>query len=233
MNAAYPLAFLVGLLSTLHCLGMCGGIIGAMSWSLPAAIRADPVRHALRLLAFNLGRIGSYAVAGALFGWIGAGLIRAADPLWIDDLLRLLAACLLIAIGLYIAGWLPGLAAIERLGLPIWRRLEPIGRRLLPVKSLPGALLFGAVWGWLPCGLVYSMLIGAPVQDCALPGALYMASFGAGTLPLTLATSLLAGRLHRWGKDRRIQAVSGILLVVLALLTLGYQGYNAADAASS
>ena len=226
MTTAYLLAFGVGILSALHCVGMCGGIVGALSFSLPADLRARPRRLAAFLLAYNLGRISSYAVAGALFGWLGAALIADGTQVWLSNGLRALAAVAMVGIGLYIAGWLPRLAFLERLGAPLWRVLEPLGRRLLPVRSLPRAALFGAVWGWLPCGLVYTMLIGSPAQGGAVEGALYMALFGAGTLPVMLAAGLVAGRLYRMGQDRRFQAAAGVAVILIGLSILHFQGYN-------
>ena len=137
------------------------------------------------------------------------------------------AALVVVGIGLSIGGWWPRLAIVERAGAPLWRRLEPWARRLLPVRTLPRAALFGAVWGWLPCGLVYGMLIGAPAQGGAAAGALYMTLFGVGTLPVLLAAGLLAGRLYRLGQDRRFQAAAGLLVIILGLSTLQFQGYNA------
>ncbi|MGE5154106.1 MAG: sulfite exporter TauE/SafE family protein [Bdellovibrio bacteriovorus] len=226
MNTAYLTAFVIGLLSALHCIGMCGGILGALSFSLPADIRAQPRRLLGFLFAINLGRIASYAAAGALFGWLGGALLAGEARVWLYDVLRVLAALVMVGIGLYIGGWFPRFAAVERLGEPLWRLLEPIGRRLLPVHTPVQAILYGAVWGWLPCGLVYSMLIGSPAQAGAAGGALYMALFGAGTLPVLLTGGLLAGRLYRLGQDRRFQAVAGLLVIVLGLSTLHFQGYN-------
>lgn len=226
MTAAYPLAFAVGLLSALHCVGMCGGIVGALSFSLPADLRARPRRLIAFLLAYNLGRISSYAAAGALFGWLGAVLVADGTRVWLSNGLRVGAAIAMVGIGLYVGGWLSRLAFVERLGAPLWRILEPLGRRLLPVRTLPRAALFGAVWGWLPCGLVYAMLIGSPAQGGAAEGALYMGLFGAGTLPVLLAAGLLAGRLYRLGQDRRFQATAGVALILIGLSTLHFQGYN-------
>jgi sulfite exporter TauE/SafE len=227
MNGAYPLAFAVGIFSALHCAGMCGGIAGALSFSLPAEIRSRAGRLALYLLAFNLGRIASYALAGALFGGVGGALVAAdgtRTSLYLA--LRLLAALTLVAVGLYLAGLLPRFVGVERLGEPLWRRIEPLGRRLLPVRSLPRATLYGAVWGWLPCGLVYSMLIGSPAQVGAGGGAVYMALFGAGTLPVLVGGGLLAGRLYALARDRRFQLAAGLAVACLGLSTLYFQGYN-------
>ena len=228
VTTAYLLAFVVGLLSALHCVGMCGGILGALSFSLPPGIRADARRLTAHLVAINLGRIASYAAAGALFGWLGGALLADQARVWLYDLLRVLAALVMVGIGLYIGGWFPRFAAVERLGEPLWRLLEPLGRRLLPIQTLAQAILYGAVWGWLPCGLVYTMLIGSPAQASAVAGALYMGLFGAGTLPVLVVGGLLAGRLYRLGQDRRFQAAAGVLVIALGLSTLHLQEYNGA-----
>ncbi len=178
---------------------MCGGIVGALSLSLPAPARDRPARFAAFLLAYNLGRILSYAGAGALFGVAGRDPAGRRQPCLALRRAALLAALVVVGIGLSIGGWLPRLTALERLGTPLWRRLEPLGRRLLPVRTLTRAALFGAVWGWLPCGLVYGMLISAPAQGGAGPGPSTWPSSVLGTLPVLLATGLLAGRLYRSG----------------------------------
>nr|WP_093191766.1 sulfite exporter TauE/SafE family protein [Thiocapsa sp. KS1] len=223
-GSAYALAFLVGLLSAMHCIGMCGGISGALSYSLPPETRNDPKRLGLFVLAFNLGRIASYAAAGAVSGGFGAALLVWGAAPVIFEGVRWLAAGVMIGIGLYIGGWFPRFATIERLGMPLWRRLEPLGRGLLPVTTLPHSVLFGMVWGWLPCGLVYSMLLSTPAQGGVLSGALYMALFGAGTLPILALGGVFAGRLYRLGQDRRFQASAGIGVILLGFLTLNVNG---------
>lgn len=222
----FLLAFLVGLLSALHCLGMCGGIIGALTFSLSIETRHDWPRLLAFLLAYNLGRAGSYALAGAAFGWLGQAAMTTGPSTWPRQLLQGLAALVMIGIGLYMAGWFPRFAQVERIGEPLWQRLEPIGRRLLPVATLPRALVYGAVWGWLPCGLVYTMLIATPSVGGPAAGALYMALFGLGTLPAMLAVGLFTGRLHAWARSRPVQVAAGLSVMALGLFALLFQGYN-------
>ena len=225
LGASLLLAFVVGLFSALHCVGMCGGIIGALTLSLARPVRGHWGRLSLFLVAFNLGRVSSYAAAGALFGWLGQRLTAATAQTGLHEGLRLLAALILVGVGLHMAGWFPRFAVIERIGEPLWRRLQPLGRLLLPVASLPRALGYGAVWGWLPCGLVYSMLFSAPAQADPIAGALFMAAFGLGTLPTLLATGLLAGRLHQLARNPHVRVVAGLSVVALGLFALGYQEY--------
>jgi sulfite exporter TauE/SafE len=220
MSSPYLLAFVVGLFSALHCIGMCGGIAGALSFSISVREREGWPRFLAFLLTYNLGRVVSYAVAGAVFGSLGGFLVEMGGDLRLHDVFRWLAAVLMVGVGLYIAGWLPRFGLIEQAGQPIWRRLEPYARRLMPVDSLVKAGLYGAVWGWLPCGLVYTMLISTPAQAGALAGALYMALFGLGTLPTLIATGFFAGRLYRFSSDSRLQAAAGLVVVALGLFTL-------------
>jgi uncharacterized protein len=214
-------AFLIGLMSALHCVGMCGGIIGALSFSLPGTVRNSRWRMLPYVLAYNLGRIASYTAAGALAGGLGAGVYAAAGPQAGYPVLQILAAVMLAAIALHLAGWFPRFAIIERMGVPLWRRLEPLGRRLLPVRSPLHAALFGLIWGWLPCGLVYSVLAWTAAAGGAFEGAVYMLAFGAGTLPSVMSGGLLAAWFvnvpRRWPWLRQ---VVGALILVMAVVGL-------------
>ena len=186
---SYPSAFLIGLLGSTHCLGMCGGISASLSMALPVG-RGFRLRQSVMLLAFNSGRIGSYVVIATLIAlastsaasqWELAGLV-----------LRTLAGVLLIFMGLSMGQWWQGIRHIERLGAPIWSRLSPLTRRFLPVNHGGQALALGALWGWLPCGLVYSTLGWAAMQPTVGSAALTMLFFGLGTLPSMLAPGFAA-----------------------------------------
>lgn len=220
MNTAYLIAPVVGLFSALHCAGMCGGIVGALTFSLPVQARQDLPRLLIFSLAYNVGRILSYTLAGALFGWLGALMFANGYAGLAAWLLRATAAIVTVAVGFYIAGWFPRFASVERLGEPLWRALEPVGRGLLPVRTPARAVLYGAVWGWLPCGLVYAMLIAAPAQSSAAGGAVYMALFGLGTLPVMLGAGLLAGRMRGLASKRAPRLAGGLAVVALGLFTL-------------
>jgi sulfite exporter TauE/SafE len=214
--------FLIGLASALHCVGMCGGIIGALSLSLPPAVRARRAPLLAYTVTFSLGRILSYALAGALLGGLGGGLFGALSPGFGHALLRGLAALLLIGMGLYLAGWFPKFARLEHLGAPLWRRLEPLGQRLLPVRTPAQALGFGLVWGWLPCGLVYSTLLWSASSGSAGRGALYMLAFGVGTLPAVLATGMLTGWITWLMRQRATRTAIGVSLIAFGLASLWF-----------
>jgi len=212
-------AFIAGLFSTLHCVGMCGGIIGALTFSLPSDVRANRPRLFGYLCAYSIGRIGSYMLAGGLLGAVGASLLRLLGERG-HTLLAVIAALLLSAIGLYIAGWFPKLAQLERLGVPLWRRLGPLGRRLLPVRSPWQALAYGAVWGWLPCGMAYGMAIWAASHGEPLSAMAAMGAFGVGTLPAVIGAGILSAYLGRLSQRPTIRKAAGLSLIVLALAPL-------------
>jgi uncharacterized protein len=190
MLSLMMVALSIGLLSSLHCFGMCGGIVGALTVSLPEHVRENKTHLVFYLSVYNFGRIASYVAAGAMIGAFGASVEY---PLG-HTVLRVLGAGVLVAIGLHVAGWFPAFAGIERVGAPLWRQVEPIGKRLLPVRGPGQALLFGSIWGWFPCGLVYSTLIWGASQGTASAGALIMLAYGIGTLPVLYTTGLLS----RW-----------------------------------
>ena len=213
-------ALLVGLFGGVHCVGMCGGIVGALGMSLPRAGRRTPFVQLPYLLAYNLGRILSYTLAGALMGGAGAWLMAGTGLRQAQGVLQLLAGVFMLLLGLYLAGWWGGLAHIERLGSRFWRHLEPLGQRLLPVRSLPGALGLGLVWGWLPCGLVYSVLIWSLSAGSAAEGALLMLGFGLGTLPTLLLMGLVAARLAAWVCRPWSRRLAGTLVFAFGVYTL-------------
>lgn len=212
INAAF-----VGLLSTVHCLGMCGGIAGALMFGVDAEQRKRPTRMFGYAAAYNFGRILTYSAAGALVGWFGQGLFDFALPAHAHIYPLVAATVFMMALGLYIAGWLPGFARIESAGLPIWKKLEPISRRLLPINSLAQALGFGLIWGLLPCGLVYTLLIWSVSLHDPVKSMLFMASFGLGTLPSVMSAGIVSGALARIARNPRLRAAAGLIIVAMAL----------------
>ena len=215
MAPAWPLlaaSLTLGLAGSLHCVAMCGGIAAAAG----SRMTAGPHRPAA--LLFNLARIASYGMLGLAVAAL-TGVVATATgghaPAWP---LRALAALLMSGLALQLLSgrdWL----GLERLGAALWRQLQPLTGR---AARLPGPARFialGLLWGFLPCGLVWSALALAASSGSAPAGLLVMLAFGAGTLPAMLAATL-AGQaaLRRLGgcNPRR---VAGLLMLVFAAWT--------------
>ena len=218
-------AFLVGLLGSTHCAGMCGSIVSTLSLSLdPAASRT---RKVLFSLLYNTGRIASYALAGAASGYLGQALLSLTAQQTALLTGRLLSAFFLAALGLSISGLWSGLRYLEKAGHLLWRRIEPLGRRVFPVDTPRKALLLGALWGWLPCGMVYSMLAWSLASGRATDGSLLMAAFGLGTLPALLLMGSVARQLTGWLQNRTVRLTIGLSLITLAVVAALYTLYAA------
>lgn len=181
------------------------------------SIPAEQQQRRLRIIiAYNLGRVSSYAVAGFLFGLLG----WAVEQTPAAHALRIIAALLLISLGLYLAGWWHGLTRIEKIGSALWKQIQPFASRLLPVSSTPHALLLGALWGWLPCGLVYSTLFWSASQGDAATSALLMFTFGLGTWPVLLASGLAAQQVSAFLRKKKVRHAAGLLVIFYGLWTL-------------
>lgn len=216
----YFSAFIVGLLGGVHCIGMCGGIVGALTFGLPETSRGTVAAQLPFQLAYNLGRLISYVVAGAIMGGVGLLLAELMPIQLAQQMLLLLAGLFMVLLGLYLAGWWMVLNRVERAGALLWRRLEPIGRRLMPVRSPSRALAIGMIWGWVPCGLVYTMLINAVSSGGTLQGAGLMFAFALGTLPNLLAMGLLAGAAARLARSGTARKIAGTTVMLFGLYTL-------------
>ncbi len=204
-DSAFLALFLVGLLGGTHCVGMCGGIVGALSMGAPA-------RWSMHL-AYNTGRIASYAAAGALAGALGAASLTLEGQAPVRLVLYLLANLMLVALGLYLLGVTRALAFTERAGQHLWRYIQPLTRRFLPAQTVQQALPLGILWGWLPCGLVYSALTTALSAGSPGRGALLMLAFGIGTLPNLLLAGMLLARLNEFVRRPLVRNASGLLVL--------------------
>lgn len=210
-------AFLLGIFTTLHCVGMCGGIIGALSLGLSEEIRTHKAKLLFFIGAYNFGRILSYSLAGLIAGTVGTSALMAAGFEQGHYVLQYLGVSMMVLVGLYLSGWLPQLAMVEKIGMPIWKKIEPFGRRLMPVSNPFKALLYGLIWGWLPCGMVYFVLLWALSTGDATQGALLMFSFGLGTLPTLLAAGFMSSSLRTFAQNPKVRTTAGLLIIIMAI----------------
>jgi len=219
-------ALLVGFFGGVHCVGMCGGIVGALTFGLPAEKRERPGQLLPYLLAYNVARVSSYVLAGALAGTIGMLGLSLIPVQHAQLFLLLVAGLFMVMMGLYVGGWWFGLTRVERFGARLWRYIEPIGRRLMPVRSPTQALALGFVWGWLPCGLVYSVLIWALASGGPAQGALLMLGFGLGTLPNLLLMGAFAAQLSNLVRKPWVRHLAGAAVLGFGLYTIGSALWN-------
>ncbi len=201
MNLDIFAAFLMGLAGAGHCLMMCGGLAGALG----------PKPKPVDLISYNLGRISSYAVIGAIVGLSSQLLVSSFAPALLA--LRFIAAFFLIALGFYFGGWWLGLNKLERLGKPLWQKVAPHAARLRQRTSTFDRFIAGMLWGWLPCGLVYSALSWAAISASVVSGALYMLAFGLGTLPAMLAFGWFSGAVQSILKAQGFRQAMGVIMI--------------------
>lgn len=213
MESLVLTAFTMGLLGGVHCAAMCGGIVGAVS------LRVG--RPGIRLqLSYNAGRIVAYAAAGTLVGTLGSIGTIASGVLPAQMLLFIVANTFVVLLGLHIAGWGRLVLALESLGARAWRAIQPLGFRFLPADTPSRAVKLGLIWGWIPCGLVYSALALALVSGSVWRGAAVMLAFGLGTLPNLLVTGLAAQQLRPALRLPWIRSLAGALVVILGIVGL-------------
>ena len=216
-TAAFSL-FIVGLLGGVHCVGMCGGIVSALSFQTGKPPAGQFAQH----LAYNSGRILSYGIAGGMVGGIGqAGVFFAGRQL--APFHYFLANLMLIALGLYLMGITRFLLPLERAGGVLWRKVKPFSRHLLPAHTVGQAFAVGIIWGWLPCGMVYSALATALTTDSIQGGAYVMLAFGLGTLPNLLLAGLMAARLRAITSRPWVRYIGGIAVILFGI----YGGWRA------
>jgi uncharacterized protein len=230
-------AFTAGLLGSVHCFGMCGGLASAMGMRARTLGASPSAAFALAMLS-QVGRIGSYALLGAVLGFAGSALSQLMSWVHLAAVVRMLAGVLLIAIALRIATGINLFAWLENAGARVWTRgIAPRMRQHtstvhtgVSFASAGQVMLFGALWGWLPCGLVYSMALYAAMTGHAAQGALVMLAFGAGTLPSMLTSSVLAAQLARFLNLHGARWVAAIVLTALGVWTivsaLGHRGHH-------
>lgn len=229
----HPLAllpvFLVGLAGSVHCVGMCGGIVGALSAAgaprrptggagVIAIAQARPAGMAWRVAAYNGGRIASYMTAGAIAGGLSGGAANLVRIASLQHLFYWLANLMLVALGLYLMDAWRGLARLESAGQRLWRRLLPVLKLLLPMDTPLKALALGGLWGWVPCGMVYSVLLTALLSGSAADGAAVMLAFGLGTLPMLFGLGLAGATLRQLVRRRGVRLGCGLLVLAYGLL---------------
>lgn len=208
-------AFMIGIGSTGHCLLMCGGISSALSSKLS---QTSPKLKAIKLLLFHLGRISCYSLLGLVLGSALHFMISFSENVIVIS--RVIASLLIILVGLYIAGLSSLIRLLEQqLGF-IWKHIQPITQRYIHMQKWHHAYILGLLWGFLPCGIIYSTLIWASANNQGLETALLMLSFGLGTLPALFVSNLLSIKAVEILQKKHFKRTVGLLLVGFGIWTI-------------
>jgi sulfite exporter TauE/SafE len=208
-------AFITGLISSVgHCLGMCGGIVAIYSARRPALAGTHPgfTTRAVSLLPVHAGRITTYALLGAAMGVAGSILEQVGGLVGWQGALSIIVGIVMLLIGLSLFGVLPpievALASLTGAASPISRM-----KGLFGSSSAWSSLALGLLWGLLPCGLVFAMLINAASTQTIWGGALTMIAFGIGTVPTLLGFGLASGALAPQLRGRLMSLAALILFL--------------------
>lgn len=219
MDLSFGAAIMVGLLGSSHCIGMCGGIVAALNMGISEEAGKKPSSLLLYHIGYNAGRIVSYVLVGLLAGSLGASLVS----LGLNPATgKLFAAAFMVALGLYLANWWRGLVWLERLGAHLWRHIQPLGQKLFPIKNPLQAFMLGLLWGWLPCGLVYTVVAWSLTTGGALEGARLMLGFGIGTLPALLIAGSALNYFRDWVRSPLLRTSAGLMVIAFGL----YSGFT-------
>lgn len=206
-------ALLTGLLGGAHCVAMCGGIATGFSVHSRGSGWAA--------LQPNLGRVGGYVLAGAIVGGLGGGLLGVARIPQLGIAMRALVGIVLVVAGLRMLdrkGRLPRFSGGP--GNRLWRALQPLQRRLLPADTAGKRIALGMLWGWMPCGLSTTLLAAAWLSASAVHGALTMAAFGLGTLPVMVSLTWAGARIGQRLQRGAFRNAAGLLVIAAGILTL-------------
>lgn len=223
MSPLVASAFLMGLFGGVHCVAMCGGVVGVLCTAAPRCPSAAASTGRSRLarapywIAYNLGRIASYTLLGLLFGSLGS-LSTGMVPLEpVRFALRGIAAICMLAVGLHLAGLPSIVKALESVGAPLWAKLSPFTTRFLPLRTPWHAFALGGLWGLMPCGLLYGALALAASAESPALGAATMAAFGLATLPVMLTMGAVAQRVSRSLARPWLRRVAGAVVFAFGL----------------
>jgi len=199
MEIYFLVALGLGLVSTLHCVGMCGGIMGALTFGLPDEVRSHRLTLTTYIAAYNATLVSTLSLENGHL------------------ILRAFASLVLIAFGLHLAGLFPKMQVLESVAAVVWRKLQPLTKKFFPVRTLWRAFGFGLVWGWLPCGLVYSALLWASSSGDPVSGGLYMFAFGLGTLPGVMTSGLMSSTLLKLSRVQNLRYSMAALMIIIGV----------------
>ncbi len=211
--------FTTGFVGSVHCAVMCGGLVGVISRSMKGS-GASALKY---WTGYHFGRILSYTAAGFLGAGAMqqiAGIVTGQVSEQVLPIGTMIAGLFMVILGGHVAKWWGILNLLEQSAGRLWNKVVPVFSKLLPPKALHHSVIGGMLWGWIPCGLVYSALALAVTSADAVAGAIIMLSFGFGTLPMLLAVGGLSHRLQNLKYPSWIRTVSGGVICIFGVFLL-------------
>ena len=218
-------AFVAGLAGSAHCFAMCGGFAGALGVRAHQHARS-PLDRSLRALTYQLGRVGGYAGLGAIGGTFGHSAHWALNFTRFEPALRIVAGVLMLLIAARVLTRRNAFASLERAAAKLWVRLQPLAKRASLGTGSLSSILMGLLWGLLPCGLVYSMLLVTLTTESPMDGATVMIAFGLGTLPAMAASSITLSGSWQRSRPQWLRKATGVLLLTFGVWMIGAAGLN-------
>ncbi len=216
----YISALIIGFFGGAHCIGMCGGVVAMLTMSLSEKIRKSPAKVFLYHLNYNLGRIISYVLLGLILGYVGSIMSDMLKMTAMNKIFRIIIGIIIIMAGLYLAGFYNSFSFLEKLGSKLWVKIQPLTKKFIPVKTLKQAFIAGLLWGYIPCGLVYTALGLAIMNGSSIGGGFIMMFFGIGTLPSLLTIGGLSVKFSNLAKNPIMKKIAGISVIIMGITAL-------------
>ena len=204
-------AYLIGLAGSIHCIGMCGPMVGLMESSI-----ADAHSPLWRRVAYHVGRLVFYVLLGAGVASIAGVGMNSSWGSGVALTLRFISVIVIAALALQLLRGKKTGGALERIGQQLWQRISPLARFVLPMSTPTKSLAAGMLWGAVPCGMVYSVVTLAATSASALSAAAIMMAFWSGTLPTLLTLGFGAQRVN----SPRLRTLTGAALMLVALFSI-------------
>lgn len=207
--------FLVGLNGSLHCVGMCGPIVGILGMNTEADTHRKRIGTAI---FYNLGRISTYVILGFVAMLLSIAM-QDLKPLQI--VIRYFSGVIMLFVALQLIGFPQYLAFIEKPLNKLSRPISQLTRKFFPIKSLKGAYVAGLAWGLLPCGMVYMAFAMSLGVENVLAAPLVMLFFGLGTLPMMLTLSVSGNFFGSFFSSPKARKISGVLVLAMTIFYMG------------
>ncbi len=206
----YFLLFIAGLLSSMHCVGMCGCFVTAYSMNIKGNSWEKSISH----LLYGFGRVTTYTFLGALMGLLGSNIYFLGKMAGVQNIITLIAGCIMVYLGLSLAGFLPKIGVLDKSGSFFIKLTKGIFGKLMKKQGVFFTYPLGVILGFLPCCLLYTVEIQAMTTGNILKGALSMLSFGLGTIPALFLFGMVANFISYKFRQKLLNFASYVIILL-------------------